>query len=88
MDGRIRQGLRSGLTKTRSVGRLCSLETVSYFSNFSSPEQKAQDEPLLSLPVRRPSTTLNDFSTETPGPVFFKRHEKPSVKAGLKTCIK
>ena len=34
--------------------------------------------------IVRLSTPLNDFSSETPGPVFFKLHVKPSVKGGLK----
>ena len=50
----------------------------------SSPEPKAQDELLWSLAVRRPSTPLNDFSSETPGPIFFKLHVEPSVGEGLK----
>ena len=32
------------------------------------------------------STPLNDFSSETPGPIFFKLHVEPSVKGGLKIC--
>ena len=32
----------------------------------------------------RPSTPLNDFSSETPGPIFFKLNVEPSVKWGLK----
>ena len=35
----------------------------------------------------RPSTPLNDFSSETPLPVFFKRHVRLSVKGGLKIYI-
>ena len=34
-----------------------------------------------------PSTLLNDFSSETLGPVLFKLHVEPSVKRGLKICI-
>ena len=34
--------------------------------------------------VRRPSTPLNDFSSETAGPIFFKLRVEPSVKWGLK----
>ena len=34
--------------------------------------------------VVRPSTTMNDFYSETPGPIFFKLHVEPSVKGGLK----
>ena len=30
------------------------------------------------------STPLNDFSFETPRPIFFKFHVEPSVKGGLK----
>ena len=30
--------------------------------------------------VRRPFTLLNDFSSETPGPIFFKLNVEPSVK--------
>ena len=33
--------------------------------------------------VRRPSTPLNDFSSETPGQIFFKVHVETSVKGGL-----
>ena len=45
------------------------------------------------LTVRRPSsvrpfTPLNDFSSETPGPIFFKLHVDPSVKGGLKCSLK
>ena len=36
--------------------------------------------------VVRPSTYLNDFSSETSGPIFFKLHVEPSVKGGLKIC--
>ena len=36
--------------------------------------------------VVRLSTLLNDFSSETPRPVFFKLHMEPSVKVGLKIC--
>ena len=32
------------------------------------------------LSVVRPSTPLNDFSSETPGPVVFKLHVEPSVE--------
>ena len=53
-------------------------------SLFSSPEPKAQDELFWSLSVRHPLTPLNDFSSETHGPVFFKLHVVPSVKGGLK----
>ena len=31
------------------------------------------------------STPLN-FSSETPGPIFFKLHVNPSVEGGLKIC--
>ena len=34
--------------------------------------------------VVRPSTPLNNFSSETPGPIFFKCHQEPSVNGGLK----
>ena len=34
-----------------------------------------------------PSIPLNDFSSVTPGPGFFKLHLEPSVKGGLKICI-
>ena len=30
------------------------------------------------------STPLNNFSSETPGPIFFKLHVEPSVKGGFK----
>ena len=33
---------------------------------------------------RCPATTLNDFSSETPGPILVKLHVEPSVKRGLK----
>ena len=36
--------------------------------------------------IVRLSTTLNDFSSETPVPIFFKVHVDPSVKGGLKIC--
>ena len=35
---------------------------------------------------RRPSKPLNDFSSESPGPIFFKLPVEPSVKKGLKIC--
>ena len=35
---------------------------------------------------RCPSTPLNNFSSETPGPSFFKLHVEHSVKVGLKIC--
>ena len=34
--------------------------------------------------VVRPSLALNDFSFKNPGPIFFKLHVEPSVKAELK----
>ena len=34
----------------------------------------------------RKSTPLNDFSSETPRPIFFKLHVEPSVKSSLKLC--
>ena len=34
--------------------------------------------------VVRPSTPLNNFSAETPGPIFFKFLLDPSVNGGLK----
>ena len=34
--------------------------------------------------VVRTSTILNDFSFETPGPIFLKLHVGPSVKGRLK----
>ena len=37
------------------------------------------------LPVR-PFTPLNDFSTETSDPNFFKLHVEPFVKGRLKIC--
>ena len=46
----------------------------------------AQDQLGLSLAVHRPSTHLNDFSSETPGIIFFKLHVEPSVKGVLKIC--
>ena len=55
--------------------------------SFSSPEPKLRMsycDHLLS--VFCPSTPLNDFSSETPGPVFLKLHVAPSVKGGLKIC--
>ena len=33
-----------------------------------------------------PSTPLNIVFSETPGPVFFKIHMKPSVNGVLKIC--
>ena len=35
----------------------------------------------------RPSTPLNDFSSETPGQVFFKPYVESSVKEGFKIYI-
>ena len=42
--------------------------------------------------VFRPSvccmpTLLNNFSSETPGPIFFRLHVEPSVEEGLKICL-
>ena len=31
-------------------------------------------------------TPLNDFSSEIPGPNFFKLHVEPCVKGGLEIC--
>ena len=31
-------------------------------------------------------TSLNNFSSEIPGPIFFKLNVEPSVKGGLKVC--
>ena len=60
---------------------------------FSSPRLKAQDELLDHLqsvilcPLSvHPCPSLNDYSSETPGPIFFKLHVEPSVKGGLKIC--
>ena len=56
--------------------------------SLSSPEQKAQDELLWSLTVRCPSPThMNDFSSDTPGPIFLKFHVAPSVKEDLKKNV-
>ena len=30
---------------------------------------------------------LNDFSSETPGAIFFNFHVKPSFNGGLKICL-
>ena len=38
--------------------------------------------PSVCLPSVSPPTPLNDFSSETPGPVFLKLY----VKGGLKIC--
>ena len=38
------------------------------------------------LPSVHPPTPLNDFSSETAGPIFFKLHVESSVKGGLKIC--
>ena len=38
-----------------------------------------------SLSVVSLSTRLNNFSSETPGPVFFKFYVDPSAKGGLNT---
>ena len=51
----------------------------------------AQDELLWSLSVRRPSvrrppTPLNNFSSKTPGPIFFKFLLEPFLNGGLKIC--
>ena len=60
--------------------------------NFLAHLSKAQNELLWSLAVhRRPSvcrplTPLNDFSSVTPGPIFFKLHVELSVKGELKIC--
>ena len=32
------------------------------------------------------STPLNNFFSETPGPIFFKLNVEPSVNGGLKIC--
>ena len=38
--------------------------------------------------VRRPSTSLNDLSSVTPGQIFFKLRTEPFVKGGLKkVCV-
>ena len=37
-------------------------------------------------PSVRPFTPLNDFSSETPGPNFFKFYVEPCVKGGLNNC--
>ena len=42
---------------------------------------------VVRLSIRRPSTPLNDFSSETPGPIFFKHHVEHSVEGGLKICL-
>ena len=39
-----------------------------------------------SVARRRPSTPLNDLSSETLRSIFFKLHVEPSVKKGLKIC--
>ena len=41
---------------------------------------------LSSVIVSRPSTLLNDFSSEIPWPFVFKLHMEPAVKGGLKFC--
>ena len=39
-----------------------------------------------SVLILNPATPLNDFSSESPGPVFFKFYVEPAVKGGLKIC--
>ena len=64
------------------------------FTLCSSPEPKApdsaQDDLLWSVAIHRPSirplSPLNDFSSETPGPTFFKFHVESSVNGVLKIC--
>ena len=58
------------------------------FYIFSSPEPKAQDELLWSLSVRHPSDhpsvhTFEHFSSETPGPNFFKLYVEHYGKGGI-----
>ena len=36
--------------------------------------------------VRRPSTILNDFSSETTGPIVTKFHKQPPGPLGMKRC--
>ena len=63
-----------------------------YFMFFSSPEQGSGWAFVITcrpsfvhhLSIICPSTHLNDYSSETPGPIFFKVHVEPSVKRGLK----
>ena len=44
---------------------------------------------LPSVVRRRPSSThLNDFSSETPGPIFFIVHVEPSVKREVENLYK
>ena len=38
------------------------------------------------LSIICPPTLLNDFSSVTCGPIFFKLLMEPSVKGGLKIC--
>ena len=53
---------------------------------FSSPEPKAPEELMWSLPDCL-STLLNNSSSETPEQIFFKLHLEPSVERRLKIYI-
>ena len=61
------------------------MKFVRYSFHISSTPPKAQDKLLWSLAViHRLSTPLNDFSSETPGIIFFKFHLESSVNGWLK----
>ena len=68
--------------------KYCMTGTKRSDNFFSSPKLKAQDELLWSLSVCRPSVCpsipLNDFSSESPGPNFYKLHVEPFVKRDWK----
>ena len=65
------------------------------YLHFSSPEPKAPGEFIgksgsvirrLSSVVRRPSTLLNDFSSETTGQIVTIFHLQPPGVGGTKRC--
>ena len=73
---------------TRCFYSMCACLSTGRLSVLAHLSQRLRMSYCDHLPsvVRPSSTHLNDFSSETPGPIFFKLHVEPSVKYGLKIC--
>ena len=68
-----------GWNKENTTTFLAHIAKVSGRANLITPH------PSL---ARLPSTPLNSFFSETPGPVCYKLHVKHSIKWGSKICTK
>ena len=62
----------------------CRLCQISFLVHPSQRLNMSYCGHLPSVVVRRSSTPLNDFSSETPKQILFKLYVEPSVEGGLK----